>query len=167
VGLEARCVQQAESHVQILAEGPFLVVVHLPACRTARSRSMRGRPAGRGDAAVARGEQAGEDGDQAAEEQRLGEFVRGPQQDQEPVAAVGERIVVLAADPGHEESLRHEPVDLLAQFFLDRIGPPRAALDIEGQDAPVPRKRHLAAWPLAMPQQCVTVVSRRSGGRPT
>jgi hypothetical protein len=131
-----------------------------------RAQPQHARLVGRGDAVVVRGEQASEDRDQPAEQQRLGEFIRGPQQDQYPVAAVGEQIVVLAADPGHVESLHHEPVGLLAQLFLDWVSPPRAALDIDGQDAPVHRERLPAVWALAISLQCVTVCRDKVGGAP-
>jgi hypothetical protein len=50
-----------------------------------------------------------------AEQQRLGDFVCGSQQDQEAVSAIGKRmVVVLPADSGLAQSLPDEPVNPVA-----------------------------------------------------
>ena len=79
-----------------------------------RSQSQNARLLGRGDAAVVRGEQAGQGGNQVAQEQPLGNFVRGSQQDQDSVSPIGKRVVVmLAADSGYAQGFLDEPVKLI------------------------------------------------------
>jgi len=112
---------------------------------------------GQRDAAVVRGEQLGERGYQATEQKRLGKFIGRADEDQDTISPIGERVVVVVIYPGHAQGLHHQPVDKLAELFLDGVGPPGGVLDVNREDAPVHWKRRFPAWPLAIQRWCVTV----------
>ena len=138
-------------YVQVLAEEPFAVVVHLPRVND-RSQPQDARLLGRRDAAVVRDQQARQGGHQAAEQERLGEFVGGVHQDENSVAEIADRIVIVIVDPGGAQGLGHEPVDVLAQFFFHRVGPLGGILDVDREDAPVDRERGPRARPQTVPR---------------
>ena len=74
------------------------------------------------------------------------------QQDQHSVAAIGKRVAVVIIDACGRQALHHETIDLLSQFFLDRVGPPGRVLDVQREDASMNRERRFPAWQLAIPR---------------
>jgi len=63
------------------------------------------------------------------------------EQHQEPVAAVDWRVVVPRLDARRGQGMVEQPVQLLAQALLDRVGAKRRGgpLDVHGPDAAVDR----------------------------
>jgi len=137
--------------------------VHFP-CVQDRPQAHDARFVGRGDGAVARGEQAGQGGQQTAEQKWLGEVVCRAQQDEHPVPPVGDRVAVLVTDTDEAEGPRDEPIELATEFPLDGIGSLSRGLDVNRQDAAVHGKRNRPARPPAIERGCGTVCLKQEGG---
>ena len=94
---------------------------------------------GLGDGGVVLGQQGGQGRDQPADQDGLRHIIVWPDQDQHPVAAIGQLFQMPGTDPGGLERLLQQVVQDAAEFALGRIGALGGAFDVDRDDRAVHR----------------------------
>jgi hypothetical protein len=115
-------IEQPERDVQGFSEAPVAVVVHLTGVHDGADPQLPLEPASAGETGVVVGQQLAQGRDSGFQQGRGGGLVDRADEREDAVAAVGEPVSVVTADPGREQCRVEELVELGAGLGLDRSG---------------------------------------------
>lgn len=132
-------VEQAECDIQCFPEAAVGVVADF-SCVHDDADPQLPLWLGVGNVRVVVNQEPAESGDNTIEQQHLRRLVHGPDEREDAVAAVDERVTIASVDSRGAQCFVEQLVYLAAQLRFDRIRSAGGLLDIERDDRPVTRQ---------------------------